>query len=172
MFTSEVAKLLGVSQSTIQRWVKQLDLPMEKNERGHYLFKPEDIEILKEIKDQIQKGTLLQDINPKEEKKTRKGTMKPVENDKVVEKLLLKVADLEKRLNSKADSVTTYQLLQHRKEIEEMQNHIHTLKKRIETLENQISSTPIENSMILDQPSTTFIKKRKRKNIVSSLFGF
>jgi chromosome-anchoring protein RacA len=45
MNTSEVAKLLGVSTSTIQRWVKQLELPMERNERGHYHFSSEDIEI-------------------------------------------------------------------------------------------------------------------------------
>ncbi|MCL6573756.1 MAG: helix-turn-helix domain-containing protein, partial [Bacillus sp. (in: Bacteria)] len=38
MNTSEVAKLLGVSSSTVQRWVKQLRLPMEKNDRFHYHF--------------------------------------------------------------------------------------------------------------------------------------
>ena len=49
MNTSEVAKLLGVSSSTIQRWVKQLELPMERNERGHYHFNQEDIDLLKNI---------------------------------------------------------------------------------------------------------------------------
>ena len=54
MNTSEVAKLLGVSASTIQRWVKQLGLPMEKNERGHYYFCSDDINLLKEIHEQLQ----------------------------------------------------------------------------------------------------------------------
>lgn len=43
MNSSEVAKHLGVSTSTVQRWVKQLNLPMERNERGHYTFKEEDL---------------------------------------------------------------------------------------------------------------------------------
>lgn len=58
MNTNEVAKLLGVSASTIQRWIKQLQLPMERNERGHYHFSQEDIELLKEIHEQLQNGTL------------------------------------------------------------------------------------------------------------------
>lgn len=74
MNTSEVAKLLGVSPSTVQRWVKQLGLPMEKNERGHYYFNDVDIDQLKEIHEQLQSGTLIQDITPiKEKRNSRKG---------------------------------------------------------------------------------------------------
>jgi chromosome-anchoring protein RacA len=171
MFTSDVAKLLGVSQSTIQRWVKQLNLPMEKNERGHYLFKQDDIELLKEVKEQIQKGVLLQDINPPSVKKPRKGFVKASDNEVVIEKLVQKIANLEMRLNEKADSVTSYQLLQHRNEMEEMQKHINTLMDRIQTLEDQVRPTSLENPILLDQPLTKISNKRKRKNIVSSLFG-
>jgi chromosome-anchoring protein RacA len=170
LFTSEVAKLLGVSQSTVQRWVKQLGLPMEKNERGHYLFKKEDIGLLKEIKVQIQNGVLLQDINPIQDKKSRKGSIKSSENDKAVENLVTRIIDLETKLNAKADSVASYQLLQHRSEIEELQNHIKILMERIEKLENQIKPFSIETPLDLELPKSP--KKSKKKNIVRSLFGF
>jgi chromosome-anchoring protein RacA len=160
LFTSEVAKLLGVSQSTVQRWVKQLGLPMEKNERGHYLFKKEDIGLLKEIKEQIQKGILLQDIHPIEDKKVRKGSFKLTENDKVVENLVTRMMDLETKLNAKADSVASYQLLQHRSEIEELQNHIKILMERIENLENQMKPFSMETPLDLEMPKP---KKRSKK---------
>ena len=172
MYTSEVAKLLGVSQSTIQRWVKQLGLPMEKNDRGHYLFNQDGIELLKGIQEQIQNGVSLQDINPDQKNKPRKGTIKAtIENDNVIEKLLSKVTELENRLNAKADSVASYQLLHHRGELEELQNQVKTLMDRIDTIENQIKpASKIDMPLVLDQPRYT--KKTKKKNIVSSLFGF
>jgi chromosome-anchoring protein RacA len=166
--TGEVAKMLGVSISTIQRWVKQLKLPMEKNDRGHYLFKEEDIEILKQIHNQIQQGVLLSDIAPNYEKKVRKGTVKDTDKDQAIELLTAKTAELETRLNEKADSVTTYQLLQHRREIEEMQLQIKTLINRITILEKQIK----ESSETKPVPEQAKDRKGKKKNFVSTLFGF
>jgi chromosome-anchoring protein RacA len=173
MNTSEVAKFLGVSASTIQRWVKQLGLPMDRNERGHYLFKPEDIELLKNIKEQIQNGALLQDIIPTQDKKTRKGAVKTVENDKALTRLFTKVRELEISLDAKADSVASYQLLQHRRELEEMQNQIIELTLQLEAVQKQVNElqkpSQIENPPLLFDSSMT---KRKKKTIVRSLFGF
>jgi len=172
MNTSEVAKLIGVSASTIQRWVKQLELPMERNERGHYLFKQEDIELLKKIKSQIQNGTLLQDIAPLQEKKSRIGTIKAVENNQALDVLFTRVNGLEIDLNKKADSVVSYQLLQHRREIEELQNQIKELSQQLVTVQNQLNEirkpSQIEKPPVFDHSKS----KRKKKNIVSSLFGF
>jgi chromosome-anchoring protein RacA len=169
--TGEVAKLLGVSISTIQRWVKQLGLPMEKNERGHYLFKEEDIELIKQIHHKIQQGVLLQDIAPLYEKKARKGALKDTKNDQAIEMLSTKMAEMETRLNEKADSVTSYQLIQHRREIEDLQNQIKNLINRIATLENQLKPQPSnEKAPVLDQVDKG--RKAKKKNFVSGLFGF
>ncbi|WP_312474827.1 MerR family transcriptional regulator [Neobacillus sp.] len=173
MNTSDVAKLLGVSTSSIQRWVKQLGLPMEKNERGHYHFTSEDIELLKKIHEQLQNGTLIHDISPLREKKSpRKGVVKAVENDVALEKLFSKVSKLEISLNTKADSVVSYQLLQHRREIEDLQNHVNQLSQQLELLQNQVkemmSPTQIDKPLVLDHGKV----KRKKKNIVSSIFGF
>lgn len=43
MNTNMVASELGVSAKTVQRWVKQLNLPAERNELGHYSFTTEDV---------------------------------------------------------------------------------------------------------------------------------
>ncbi|MEH7120706.1 MerR family transcriptional regulator [Neobacillus vireti] len=173
MNTSEVAKLLGVSASTIQRWVKQLELPMEKNERGHYYFSDEDIHLLKEIHERLQAGTLLHEISPVGEKKTiRKGAVKSVENDKAMEKLFDKVRELELSLHEKADSVASYQLLQHRREIEELQDQVKNLTQQLEHLQLQLNefTTPIQTDkpIVFDQTKA----KRKKRNFMSSLLGF
>ncbi|WP_040208715.1 MerR family transcriptional regulator [Neobacillus jeddahensis] len=173
MNTSEVAKLLGVSASTVQRWVKQLRLPMEKNDRGHYHFTNDDINLFKEIHEQLQNGTLLHEITPvNEEKNIRKGAMKSVENDKVIEKLTMKVNELEISLNTKADSVASYQLLQHRREIEDLQDQVKKLSQQLELLQSQFNQlnlpSQIEKTISFEQSKI----KRKKKNFVSSIFGF
>jgi chromosome-anchoring protein RacA len=169
--TGEVAKLLGVSISTVQRWVKQLKLPMDKNDRGHYLFKEEDIELLKDIHQQIQQGVLLSDIAPHYEKKARIGVIKDNASDPAIEKLSSKITELENKLNDKADSVTTYQLLQHRREIEELQNQIKTLTNKISLLEKQLSP-PGDAEKTLPLEKANKERKSKKKNFVSHLFGF
>lgn len=172
MNTSEVAKLLGVSVSTVKRWVKQLGLPMERNDRGHYLFNDEAIEYLRFIQNQINAGVLLHEITPLPEKNIRSGTVKaPKERDLAVEELVLKINNLERRLDAKADSVASYQLLQHRREIEELQELVSSLSSQIEELEIEITDLKkkeaADRPLVYDQPKTT-----KKKNIFSSLFGF
>ncbi len=170
MNSSEVARMLGVSISTVQRWVKQLELPMDKNERGHYIFNEENVELLKTVQEQIQNGALLQDIAPLYMKKPRKGIVKQ-HSEEGIEKLSARIGELEVKLNAKADSVASYQLLQHRQEIEELQNQIQLLCSRIEVLENERKvKSASEKPLVLDQPVKP--RKVKKKNIVRFLFGF
>jgi len=169
MNTSEVASLLGVSSSTIQRWVKQLELPMERNERGHYSFKDEDINLFKDIQVKVQNGVLLQDITPLKEKKVRKGIIKTVENEQPYEKVLTKVRELELKLNDKADSVASYQLLQHRQDIEDLQSQVKQLNQLIESLQHQLSE--LNNPRQIESIQENLKKKAKKKNFVRTLFG-
>ncbi|WML60198.1 MerR family transcriptional regulator [Neobacillus sp. PS2-9] len=173
MNTSEVAKSLGVSSSTIQRWVKQLELPMEKNDRGHYHFSNEDINLLKKIHEELQTGTLLHDITPVRTKKSaRKGAVKAVENEEALEKVWKKVNELELGINSKADSVASYQLLQHRSDIEELQSQVNELTSQLRLLQEQLAEqrnqSKKEKTMVIDSSK----ERRKRKNMIGSLFGF
>ncbi len=172
MNSSEVSKLLGVSVSTIQRWVKQLELPMERNERGHYIFKEEDVNLLKEIHKKIQDGVLLQDIAPQCEKKNRKGSTRKVESENAVEMVMLKINEMETKLNAKADSVTSYQLLQHRNEIEDLQNQIQTLIKKFAELESKINHPEAPKEPEAFEHRNKNKKKPRKKNLVSTLFGF
>ena len=172
MNTSAAAKLLGVSPSTIQRWVKQANLQMERTELGHYQFSEESIEVLKDIKEQLSNGVLLQDLKIKG-RKHRKATIPAVKPDFTVEKLMKRLEEIEKRLDRKADEVVSYQILQHRREIEELQNEVARLKDVITGMEEaaaQRETVQDENKLSLTPGNT--LKKFKKRNIISSFFGF
>jgi chromosome-anchoring protein RacA len=173
MNTSAVAKLLGVSPSTIQRWVKQANLQMERTELGHYQFSDESIEILKDIQDQLNKGVLLQDLKIKG-RKQRKATITASNPDLALDKILKRMEEFENRLNRKADEVVSYQLLQHRREIEELQNEVARLKEVITSMEEaapQREQGPMDENKVSLSPVSSLRKFRKR-NIISSFFGF
>lgn len=161
--------MLGVSSSTVQRWVKHLGLEMERNEFGHYVYDDEDIELLKEFKQQLQNGVPIQNIVM--EKKTRKGYGKIKANHEQQpqnEELLKKLTELEKNIENKADSVVTYQLLQHRNEIEELKNQIEKLNQQIETLTVRAQ----EEEKLAESAAAQEMVKPKRKGMFSSIFGF
>lgn len=168
MNTSEVAKLLGVSPKTVQRWVKQLNLQMERNELGHYLFTDEDISTLRDIKEQLNQGILFQEVKVAEKKPARKGLVKADAQEKIpaFQEILQKLAELDQKVNSKADGVVSYQLLQHRREIEELNGRIAELESKIESLEKH----PKEQALVFDHSSIP--KKQKRRNLISSIFSF
>lgn len=173
MNTSAVAKMLGVSPSTIQRWVKQANLQMERTELGHYQFSEESIEVLKDIKNQLNNGVLLQDLKLKG-KKSRKATVvaQPT-SDGLKEELSDRMDKLEKKVDGKADDIVSYQILQHRRELEEMQAEIAQLKELIESLKQAASAqedtVQSENKPKFSQIGT--FKKLKKRNFISSFLG-
>lgn len=172
MNTSAVAKLLGVSPSTIQRWVKQANLQMERTELGHYQFSEESIEILKDIKDQLNNGVLLQDLKIKG-RKHRKAAIPAVKPDFPIERMVKRMEEIEKRLDRKADEVVSYQILQHRREIEELQNEVGRLNEVITSMQEaaaQRETVQGENKLSLTPGNS--LKKFKKRNIISSFFGF
>lgn len=172
MNTSAVAKQLGVSPSTIQRWVKQANLQMERTELGHYQFSEESIEILKDIKEQLNRGVLLQDLKIKG-RKPRKATVSGVKSDTAIGRLEERMNEFESKLSRKADEVVAYQILQHRREIEELQSEITNLKAIISGM--QEAAVGREQEVIKDNEnvsSVSSLKKIKKKNFISSILGF
>ncbi|PLT32235.1 MerR family transcriptional regulator [Bacillus sp. V5-8f] len=173
MNTSTVSKMLGVSQSTIKRWIKHLELNMERNDQGHYIFSKEDIELLENIKDQLTSGMVLQEIEVNAGT-LRKGKVKSADNSESGnDSLAAKMEDLEKRLDNKADSVATYQLLQHRREIEELQQEVKMLHERLaalEKLQGEIKKNHTADLLVFDQANP--LKKTKKKRFLSMLFSF
>lgn len=163
--TRAVAELLGISVSTVQRWVKQLGLEMERNELGHFIFSEEDIALLKEVKNQLQQGKILQEIEISNTKRT--GHVKTNDSDECLEQMSSKIKEIEISLEQKADSVVSYQLLQHRREIEELQEQILLLTEKISILEEVLDR---DREAALSKED---IKKtpRKRNKFLQSIFG-
>ncbi|MBD1379680.1 MerR family transcriptional regulator [Metabacillus arenae] len=168
MNTSAVAKELSVSTKTIQRWVKQLNLPMERNELGHYFFTDKDIDLLREVQTQIHNGVLLQEIQVTKPKRT--GHLVEKKEATIDDEWLERLKEVERKVNEKADSVVSYQLLQHRQELEELQEKIKSLQMQLDELQKQKELLGKDNLLVFDHPHKK--PKQKRKNLISSLLSF
>ncbi|TKC19326.1 MerR family transcriptional regulator [Robertmurraya kyonggiensis] len=166
MNTSAISRMLGVSSSTVQRWVKHLGLKMERNEFGHYLYSEEDVQILKEFKQQLQDGVPFQDIQVT--KKVRRGSRNMQRTDEPDQGFLERLKEVERKVESKADSVVSYQLLQHRREIEDLKKEIESLNLQIKELLDRTNQVE-ENQTESTEP---ILVTRKRKKVFLSLLGF
>jgi chromosome-anchoring protein RacA len=176
MSTAAVAKLLGVSRRTLMRWVSQLDMQLEKNELGHYQFTEDDIERLKQIQNQPNMQLHSSPSHSDETgNKVSAAEDSKVEDSKVedskVESLNARIDELERKMRGKAEDVVSYQLLQHRREMEELVKKISKLEQKIEKLveSDQPQSESKENLLVFDPSPSS--KKPKRKGIISSLFS-
>lgn len=170
MNTGTVSKILGVSQSTVQRWVKHLNLKMERNEYGHYVYSEDDLEKLKLFQKQLQKGVPIQEIAVSSKEQHKEKGKETQESHLLKEK----ITDLEKKINNKADSVVSYQLLQHRQEIEELKKQLDVLNKKVIELEKSRTWENKQNFFShnghpLDQSTND---KQKKKRFFSTLFGY
>ena len=173
MNTKSVAEMLGISTRTVQRWVKQLNLNMARNDLGHFIFTDENIEQLKQVKKQLDEGILLQDITL--EKSKRSGIVKnlqPEEKKEEIQEVLEdKISHLETSLYQKADSVVSYQLLQHRREIEDLQEQVSYLTERLSDLE-ELFFLVNETAASIDQNQFEDLSPRKKKSFLRRIFGF
>ncbi|MBU8695877.1 chromosome-anchoring protein RacA [Bacillus pumilus] len=178
MNTNEVAKEIGVSSKTIQRWVKQLNIPVARNELGHYEFHEDIVQLLKEVKHQMSEGVILQDIRLPIHSETVQQLSPTVETDvstKRIEALEEQVnqliqqqlhstdvekrlQELERKLAKKADEGVSYQLLQHRREIEDLTTKLERLTERLK------QPSQIEEKKEITQPDI------KKKRVLFPLF--
>ncbi|MCL6586233.1 MAG: MerR family transcriptional regulator [Anoxybacillus sp.] len=135
--TSNVAKRLGVSPKTVQRWVKKYNIPCQKNEAGHYVFDAETITLLEQIK--FEHGATLEEeeVGLEEEHGLCPDTFLSTYIQPHLDKFTARLHRVERQLEQKADEVVSFQLLQHRKEIEELHAYIRQLEQRLALLEEQ-----------------------------------
>ncbi|MGG3571712.1 chromosome-anchoring protein RacA [Bacillus gobiensis] len=185
MNTTVVASELGVSTKTVQRWVKQLDFPASRNEYGHYEFTNEDVEALKKIKDQLKNGASMHEVASKSEnhKKAFVWTERTgfdhgqkeyiIALEQKLENLSQKahaemehmgkiISKLEKKLTQKADDVVSYQLLQHRRELEDLQSKLVHMEEQLQKSNEKLAATEMAAS----------IENQKPKKRLKSLFSF
>ncbi|MEK5499043.1 chromosome-anchoring protein RacA [Bacillus sp. FSL M8-0077] len=177
MNTNEVAKEIGVSSKTIQRWVKQLNIPVARNELGHYEFHDDIVQLLKEVKHQMNEGVILHDIRLPIHEETAQQLSPTVETsdsskriealEEQVKQLLqqqthvshieARFQEMERKLAKKADEGVSYQLLQHRREIEE-------LTAKLECLTATLTKPPKEEEKEKAHP------EMKKKRVLFPLF--
>lgn len=133
--TKEVAERLSVSQTTIKRWAAMFPDYFPKDRLGHYIFSGQEVGLLQSIKDRIDQGESLDSIDLKGIKSPAELLQEPSPTpDKPMEELLSRIVHIEHSLDQKADEVVSFQLLQQRKELEDLRQMIQQLAVSLETI--------------------------------------
>ncbi|EOO22888.1 MULTISPECIES: chromosome-anchoring protein RacA [Bacillus] len=175
--TPFIAKKLGVSPKAVVRIAQQLNLTIKKNKYGHFIFAQGDLDLMLEYHrsqmDQPQNSQTTQKIssNDVEKLKTQVNTIVQNTSSNDFEQLTAQFTTITRRLDrmeeqmqNKANDVVTYQLLQHRREIEEMLERIQKLEAALKK-EEPIYITPDA------KPTYEREKKPKRRKMIFSIFG-
>lgn len=161
--TKTVSEELGVNPTTVQRWVRHFNIQCDKNEHGHYLFRQEDIEQLKEIKSQLDNGLLMSDIQIQSIQTTDKSLELPTQFEEKFSRLNAAIESLEKKIEEKADSVVSYQMLQHASELEELIKKMENMEARLQDLEVALLKNNYPEERL-------YVKEKPKKNWFVSLF--
>lgn len=167
--THEVAKELGMAPRTVRKWVQKYEIPCRKNDYGHYVYDEEALARLETLKASGEVAGALDvafdtDINEGqfENLSVRNEGGKALEHR--LENLTERVSRTERMVQQKADEVVSYQLLQQRKEIEELTKKVERLEMMLEQLQTPVKK--MEPPLIFDQPP-----QQKRRNVFRSIFG-
>ncbi|WP_017149678.1 polar chromosome segregation protein [Bacillus bingmayongensis] len=154
--TPIIAKKLGVSPKAVVRIAQQLNLNIEKNKYGHFIFTQDDLDKMLEYhRSQIEQ--------------TSYSTTEPsIDFEKFVTQLNTithRLNRIEEKMQDKADDVVNYQLLQHRREMEEMMDRIQKLEAVLEKKEPIYITPDITSTYEREE-------KPKRRKMILSIFGF
>jgi chromosome-anchoring protein RacA len=160
--TKTVSEELGVNPTTVQRWVRHFNIQCDKNEHGHYLFKPEDIEQLRAIKVQLDNGLLMSDIQIQTFQTSEKSEL-PTQFEEKFDRLNAAIIALEKKVEEKADAVVSYQMLQHASELEELIKKMENMEARLQDLEVALLKQSYPDEKL-------YVKEKPKKNWFVSLF--
>lgn len=175
--TPFIAKKLGVSPKAVVRIAQQLNLTIEKNKYGHFIFTQEDLnQMLEYHRSQLEQSqnsqpTHTTSVNNVEELTTQVSTIVQNSSSNDFEQFASQLNTITRRLDrmdeqmqDKANDVVTYQLLQHRREMEEMLERIQKLEAALKK-EEPIYITPDS------KPTYEREKKPKRRKMIFSIFG-
>jgi len=170
MNTSALANRLGVSTKTIRRWIKNYDLTINRNEHGHYVFSEEDYQLFCSIRDQLKNGTSSNEV---EIRQVRKGNIRFMNGQPPQLHQLTSLVDRiernEEKIDQKADDVVSYQILQHRKEIDDLNQRLEKLESYIQNLEKNLQEKNHFEEVAASKDVLPFKKTRRTK---IKLFGF
>lgn len=167
--TKTVSDRLDVNPSTIQRWVKYFELPCHKNNHGHLLFNEQDIQQLKDIKEHLSNGLSKEDVVLYKRTESNDMGIDMIDYERKLENMVSRMDGVEEVLSKKADEVVSFQLYQHRNEIEHLTKTMDDVKNRLQTIETQLSylNTPQQS----DKKENAKKEKKVRKNWLVSIFS-
>lgn len=173
--TKTVSDQLGVNPTTIQRWIKYFNLSCQTNELGHYLISKAEFELLKDIKEQLSKGLTMKEIREKnvsfQKLDVTNGKKEEMVSTVVVEekldKLMIHIEQLERKLSVKADEVVEYQVLQHRSELDSLFTMVSKIEERMRNMEQHL--IPVEQKVVGEpvHQLPTKLKKSKKSKLMS-----
>ncbi|NGP43748.1 hypothetical protein G4V62_01740 [Bacillaceae bacterium SIJ1] len=143
--------------TTIRNWVRKYDIPCERNDKGHFVFHQEALDTLILLKKQ---NGVLNDEPP-----TEKEGLPIDEFYSRMDALVDRVDKIDRELKAKADDVVTVQMLQHRREMDELIEKVEHVERKIDRLVSQINQAPEQ------QEQSTLNEKPKRKRLLHR-FGF
>lgn len=150
--TSQVAERLQLTNKKVLFFSKKGNLTLERTNNG-YLFTEEQIQQIKEIYE-----TSVQSIEPKKHEE---------EDTLLLKELTQKLLKLEEKIETKANEVVSVQILEHRREIEDLKKVFVKLENEVENLTEQVSVLKAE---LEDQKKIVAFKPKKRFAILS-IFG-
>ncbi|GGD98093.1 MerR family transcriptional regulator [Paenibacillus nasutitermitis] len=169
--TKEAAVALGVSQTTVKRWVIAFPAFFTKDRLGHYIFSDSDLIRLRYIKERVDLGDSLDrlELSGKEDSDDSSAESCPEESAQQADELINRMKRIEHMLSQKADEVVSMQILQHRKELEALNQVVKQLAESVELLERKLARPPvIEKEIQLPGHHS----HRRKRGILRSLFQF
>ncbi|PFD36926.1 chromosome segregation protein [Bacillus cereus] len=156
--TPFIAKKLGVSPKAVVRIAQQLNLTIGKNKYGHFIFTQGDLDQMLEF----HRSQADQSHNTPPAQLTSSNDFEQLAAQ--LNTITKRLDRMEEQMQDKANDVVTYQLLQHRREMEEMLERIQNLEGALKK-EEPIYITP--NA----KPTYVREKKPKRRKMIFSIFG-
>ncbi|MCD8510692.1 MAG: MerR family transcriptional regulator [Bacillus sp. (in: Bacteria)] len=169
--TKEAAKTLGVSPKTIRHWIKYFKLNCSVNSLGHYVMDGDAMKKLGLINNQVKSGKKLDEVDmglQGEKKQASPVMVSSSQLDERFNKLLFQIDQLDKKIQSKASEVVEYQMLQHRKEIDEITETMERFEMRLAKLEESVKSKSHE--LIIEHKHSRM--ETTKKSRLANIFSF
>ena len=165
--------VLGVSQTTIKRWVLNFSQAFHKDSFGHYKFTDQDMNCLLYIKKKVEEGERLdQIILPRDYSfDSRQSEIKEtIKNNGInsSSEMLYRIRQIERTLMNKADEVVSMQVLQHRNELEDLRQMVEQLAASVEALQRKNDTTLYSSKDTHRSPQLQL--SNKKKGLFRSLF--
>jgi len=151
--TSQVAEQLQLTNKKVLLFSKKGKLNVEKSSNGTYLFTEDQMMQIKEIYE-----ASIQPIDTKQN---------DLANSSHMIELGQKIEKIEEKLETKANEVVSVQILEHRREIEDLKKLVSKLGDEVHQLNESISTLKTE---LEDQKKIVAFKPKKRFAILS-IFG-